>query len=154
MGNTFYLWRHLTRLKVSCCVTQLVAHRRIMSTCWTHWKTSMNVAKKKKMASQHFERLILRRSFRALLINASSYRKKKLALNLSQAFYFTILKRDALVQWKLSLQFRLIARKHYCQVLLSKAVQRWHQNAVNMRYVQVWLCACMTYIFKNFEFNF
>jgi len=139
MASAFYLWRRLSKLKVSCCVTQLVAQRKIMYACWTKWKSSMNVARKKKIASQHFEQLILRKSFTALLINASSYRKKKLALALSQAFYFTILKRDALVKWKLSLQFRLAARKHYHQMLLSKAVQRWHQNTVNIRY-----CTCTT----------
>ena len=135
MSNAFYLWRRLTRLKVSCCVTQLVTQRKTLHVCWTKWKYSLNMAWKEKIASSHFQKLLLRRTFTAFLINTSGYKKKKLAVTLSQAFYFTILKRDAFIQWKLSFQFRLAARKHYHQVLLSKAIQSWHQNTLSTRYM-------------------
>jgi len=136
MEHAFYLWRHLTRLQISSCVTHLVAERKVVQVYWTQWKITLQSVRQKRLAVQHFRFILLRKSFTALLIYANANKQKQLAYSLSEAFHISIMKRDSFMHWKLSFQTVLTARRHCEHVLLLKTLREWHENVVSSRYVQ------------------
>lgn len=137
MEHAFYLWRHLTRLQISSCVTRLVAEQKVVQVCWTRWKITLQSVRQEKLAVQHFRFILLRKIFTALLINANTNKQKQLAQSLSEAFYISIMKRDCFMHWKLSFQTVSTARRHCEHMLLSKTLRKWHENVVSSRYVQL-----------------
>ena len=136
MENTFYLWRHLTRLKISSCVSRLVAQRKTVQVCWTQWKLTLQSVRQERVAVQHFRVILLRKSFNALLINANLNKQKQLAHELSEAFHNTVIRRDCFMHWKIFFHNTSTARKHCEHNLLVRLMRKWRENTVTSRFDQ------------------
>lgn len=136
MEDAFYMWRHLTRLKISSCVSRLVAQRKVIQVFWTQWKVTLQLVRQERLAVQHFRFVLLRKSFTALLINTNSKKQKRLAHDLSEAFHNTVIRRAHFIHWKLSFHHVSTARKHCKHMLLLKSLRKWHKNMINSRYAQ------------------
>ena len=134
LKDAFCLWRRLTKLKISCCVSRLVAQRKVVRTCWTQWKLTLLSIRQKRVAFKHFRIILLRKSFTAFLINANMIKQKQLANDLSEAFHSCVIKRYCFTHWKLTLHNTLTTRRHYECVLLLRMLRKWHDNTVSSRF--------------------
>ena len=135
MENAFYLWRHLTRLKISSCVSRLVAQRKVVQVRWTQWKLTLQSVRQERVAVHHFRIILLRKSFTAFLINANLNKQKQLAHELSEVFHNTVIRRDCFVHWKLLFHNTSTARRHCEHMLLLKILRRWRKNTDTSRFV-------------------
>ena len=133
MEDAFYLWRHLTRLQISSCVSRLVAQRKVVKVCWTQWKVALQLVRQEKLAVQHFRVILLRKSFTAFLIHVNSNKKKQLANDLSEAFHIAVVRRDCFMHWKVSYQSMSTARRHCESVMLSRTLRKWRENTASLR---------------------
>ena len=131
--DAFNLWRHLTRLQISSCVSRLVAQRKVVKVCWTRWKLALQSVSQEGVAVQHFKFILLRKSFTALLIHVNASKQKQLANELSEAFHNTVVRRDCFMHWKLSYQSMSTARRHCECVMLSKTLRKWRENTASLR---------------------
>ena len=136
MEDAFYLWRHLTRLKISSYVSCLVAQRKVVQVCWTQWRLTLQSVRQEKVAVQHLRIILLRKSFTAFLINANINKQKQLAHELSEAFHNTVLRRNCFMHWKLLFHNTSTARRQCEHMLLLRSLRKWHENTVTSRFGQ------------------
>ena len=136
MENTFYLWRHLARLKISSCVSRLVAQRKTVQVSWTRWKLTLQSVRQERVAVQHSRVILLRKSFTAFLINANLNKQKQLAHELSEAFHNTVIRRDCFMHWKFLFHNTSTARRHCEHNLLLRSMRKWRENTVTSRFDQ------------------